>query len=420
MRTSHLLALALSVATSNAVYQGFNYGSTQSDGSYKEQSDFQDDFKTAKSLVGTSGFTSARLYTMLQGGSSDPTSAIPAAIAEDTSLLLGLWASGGDAGFQNELAALAAAIKQYGSSFTKLVVGISVGSEDLYRNSVIGVENKAGVGANPSTLAGYIGQVRKAISGTGLSQIPVGHVDTWTAWVNSSNDAVIQNSDFIGVDAYPYFQNTMSNPIGSARSLFESAIQQTQAAVGSKKIWITETGWPVSGNTSNLAVPSIANAKTYWDEVGCALFGKVNTWWFTLQDSDPVTPNPSFGLIGSTVTTQPLYNLTCPQGSTSSSIPFTATVSANPSSTGGSSVSSSPPATSNSGSGSGSGSGSSSSSSSSSGSGSGSGSGSSGSGSSSSSGSSSTQTTSPNAASIGSSGSLFGVVVAFIAAIAIL
>lgn len=65
MHTSHLLALALSVATSNAVYQGFNYGSTQSDGSYKEQSDFQDDFKTAKSLVGTSGFTSARLYTML-------------------------------------------------------------------------------------------------------------------------------------------------------------------------------------------------------------------------------------------------------------------------------------------------------------------------------------------------------------------
>ena len=65
MRSSNLFALAASVSTSLAVYQGFNYGPTNSDGSFKYQADYENEFKTAKSLVGTSGFSSARLYTMI-------------------------------------------------------------------------------------------------------------------------------------------------------------------------------------------------------------------------------------------------------------------------------------------------------------------------------------------------------------------
>jgi glucan endo-1,3-beta-D-glucosidase len=63
MRSSTLLALAGSLSSSAAVYQGFNYGSTKSDGSFQYQADYEALFSTAKSLVGTSGFTSARLYT---------------------------------------------------------------------------------------------------------------------------------------------------------------------------------------------------------------------------------------------------------------------------------------------------------------------------------------------------------------------
>ena len=194
-----------------------------------------------------------------------------------------------------------------------------MGSEDLYRISPTGIAAKSGYGADPDTLVSYIGQVRSAISGTALSGAAVGHVDTWTAWVNGSNDAVINACDWIGMDAYPYFQNTMSNGIDNGASLFNDALSATQAAVGSKEVWITETGWPVSGSTSNLAVPSIANAKTYWDEVGCPNFGKVNTWWFTLQDADPTTPNPSFGIVGSTLTETPMYDLSCSAVSSSSS-----------------------------------------------------------------------------------------------------
>lgn len=98
------------------------------------------------------------------------------------------------------------AISTYGSSLVGQVAGISVGSEDLYRISPTGIANGENPGASPDTVVNYIGQVKAAIANTVLSSVPVGHVDTWTAWVNGSNSAVASASDFIGVDAYPYFQ----------------------------------------------------------------------------------------------------------------------------------------------------------------------------------------------------------------------
>lgn len=103
--------------------------------------------------------------TFQQAGSStnEPIQAIPAAIATRTTLLLGLWASGGDGFFAAEITALQTAIRQYGSAFTDLVVGISVGSEDLYRISEVGIKSGGGYGAEPATVARYITQLRAAL-----------------------------------------------------------------------------------------------------------------------------------------------------------------------------------------------------------------------------------------------------------------
>ena len=302
MRVSSILAAtaALLATSATAVHKGFNYGPTFTDGSYKSQSDFEGEFKSAKNLVGpVYPFTSARLYTMIQGGTTnDATSAIPAAISTQTTLLLGLWASAGQATITNEIAALNAAIAQYGTAFTDLIAGISVGSEDLYRITPTGIANKAGVGAGPAELTSYISQVRSAIAGTAASAAKVGHVDTWTAWVNGSNSAVVSACDFLGMDAYPYFQTTMANSIGNGNATFWNAYEATVGYAQGKPVWITETGWPVSGPTANEAVPSIENAETYYHEVGCTAFSKINTWWFTLQDDQPTTPSPSFGIVG--------------------------------------------------------------------------------------------------------------------------
>ena len=321
-----LAAFAACFSTTYSQFQGFNYGSTNTDSSPVTLDQFTSDFTTAKALAGTNdAFTSARLYTCIQAGTTNtPSDAFQAAVNTNTSLLLGLWASAGLDNINNEIAALTTFLDgSNGPALAKLIVGISVGSEDLYRISPTGIINKSGVGASPDDITDYIGRVKAAIANTPAKGALVGHVDTWTAWVNSSNDAVITNSDFIGMDAYPYFQNTMTNPIGNGYSLFDAAYEATISAAGGKPVWVTETGWPVSGDTSGDAVPSTANAQTYWDQVGCGLlFGKTNTWWFTLQDAYPTTPNPSFGIVGTTLSDTPLYDLSCSGASTSaSSIP---------------------------------------------------------------------------------------------------
>ncbi|KAJ5484033.1 glucan endo-1-3-beta-glucosidase eglC [Penicillium diatomitis] len=315
MFSKQAIALAFSVAAAQAAHQGFNYGSTLPGGGVAYEADFKTQFQTAKNLVGTSGFTSARLYTMIQGGTTnEPIQAIPAAIAEETSLLLGLWASGGN--IDNEIAALQSAISTYGDAFGKLVVGISVGSEDLYRNSVTGAKNHAGIGLNPDVLVEYIKKVKAAIAGTPLSGASIGHVDTWDAWTNGTNAAVINEIDWLGFDGYPYFQTTMPNGIDQGKALFDDAVAKTKSVAQGKEVWITETGWPVSGPTENEAVASVANAKQYWDQVGCPLFGETNTWWYILADAGA---SPSFGISSSISNTQPLFDLSCKSSSSSSS-----------------------------------------------------------------------------------------------------
>lgn len=305
--------MAAAVSTASAAFQGFNYGATFTDGRVKVQSDFENEFKTAAGLEGTNGaFNSARLYTMVQGGTpNQPISAIPAAIKTKTSLLLGLWASAGQEVFNNEIAALKNTIDQYCGQLDGLIAGISVGSEDLYRISPTGIEAGEYAGADPDTLVNYIAEVRKTIQGTCLASAPIGHVDTWTAYANTSNNALTQACDWIGMDAYPYFEDTKHNPVEEGANLFKAAWDQVAAVAGGKDIWVTETGWPVSGKTYGEGVPSLENARTFWEDVGCPMFGSVNVWWYTLQDSSPTTPNPSFGVIGSDLTTTPLYDLSC-------------------------------------------------------------------------------------------------------------
>lgn len=314
--SSSILAAAGLLSTANAAIKGFNYGAQFNNDQAKTMADFEYEFNAAKNLPGTDGWTSARLYTMIQHGTqSNIIEAIQAAINTKTTLLLGLWASAGQDVINNELAVLKAAIQQYGSAFTDLVVGISVGSEDLYRVTPTGIENNSGAGAQPNELVNYIQQTRNAIAGTGLQGKPVGHVDTWTVYVNASNNAVIEAVDFIGMDAYPYFQSSMANSIGSASQLFFDAYHSTVNAAQGKPVWVTETGWPVSGPTLNQAEANTGNARIYWEDVTCQLVkDNVNLYYYTLQDVQYGNPSPSFGIkpAGDLVTVQPLFDLSCP------------------------------------------------------------------------------------------------------------
>ncbi|KAL7793722.1 glycoside hydrolase family 17 protein [Trichoderma ceciliae] len=309
------VALAAGVSAGQTNYLGFNSGNTLPDESAKFEKDFLAEFSTAQKLVGAPGiFNAVRLYTNIQAYSTNtPIEAFSAAIQTKTYILLGIWASGTD-NINNELAALSAAVKQYGKSFTDLLIGISIGSEDLYRDSATGRTNKAGVGNGPDAILGFINAYKKEFANTALSSVPIGHVDTWDAWVNSTNKEVLDIVDWIGVDEYPFYETGKGNAIGNAGKLFDQAYQTTLGVANGKPVWVTETGWPVTGPSWDEAIPSVANAKSYWDEVGCKrLFNQVPTFWYNLRDSNPAN-QVKFG-ISQSLSTTPEFNLTCPSTS---------------------------------------------------------------------------------------------------------
>jgi len=288
MRSSDLFsAAALAVGASAATpdYLGFNSGGTLPDKSAKFKKDWLEEFTTAQNLVGAPGkFNSVRLYTNIQAYSkTDPIEAFEAAIDTKTNILLGIWTSG-TTSIDNEITALKAAVSKYGSSFTDLVIGMSIGSEDLYRDSATGVANKAGVGNGPDAIVNFINTYKKAMQGTPLATVPIGHVDTWDVWGNATNKPVIDAIDWIGVDEYPYYENGKGNSIDNSGQLFDRAYNAVLGVAGDKPVWVTETGWPVSGPNWDEAVPSVQNAQYYWQEVGCRrLFNKAPTFWVSFS-----------------------------------------------------------------------------------------------------------------------------------------
>lgn len=407
--TSTLLAIgAITSSVSAENYLGFNSGATKDDGTAKFAADFEAEFKTAAGLENAPGtFNAVRLYTNIQAYSKgDPIQAFEAAIKTKTKMLLGVWASGTDS-ISGEITALQTAVKQYGTSFTDLVIGISIGSEDLYRDSVTGVKNKAGVGASPDTIIKFIKDFKEAFASSSLSSKPVGHVDTWDVWPNSTIKAVIDAVDFIGVNEFPYYENDKGNNIKNSGQLFDKAYDTVLGVAGGKPVWLTETGWPYTGPVWDQAEATVDNAKYYWNEVGCRrLFGKTTAFWYTLRDSNP--DNKMKFAITDKLSTKARFDLSCP------------TTFETPSSTTNTTSSASSTATGSSGSGSnstvpvGSGSGSSSSGSGSGSSGSGSsGSGSSGSGSSGSGSGSGSNTTSPSSTASPLAGSGAGTLTTF-------
>lgn len=336
MRPSQLLvAGALAFGTIAQKILGFNSGSTLVDRSAKFKADFAAEFTTARGLENAPGlFSAVRLYTNIQAYSQDdPIQAFEAAIETKTSILLGIWASGTDS-ISKELTALKKAVDMYGKPFTDLVIGISIGSEDLYRISVTGITNGAGIGNSPAAILGFINDFKQAFANTTLATIPVGHVDTWDAWTNATNKPVLDAIDFIGVNEFPYYESGKGNDIKNAGRLFDRAFDAVLGVAGGKPVWLTETGWPTTGPNWDLAVPSVENAKYYWNEIGCRrLFGKVPAaFWYTLRDSNP--DNKMKFAITNNLSTKPLFDLTCP---TTFDTPTATTMAPTSSTTGGSS-----------------------------------------------------------------------------------
>jgi len=185
MRFSTALAVAAAAigsALAQDTIMGFNSGASDDQGNAKSQADFEKEFRTAQNLEGAPGnFTTIRLYSNIQWQTTDtPIAAFPAAIATNSKLLLGIWASG-TTDIDNELKALNSAVEKYGTKLTDLIVGLSVGSEDLYRDSADGVKAKAGVGNTAEMIVKFIKAARQGLADTPLKGVKITRKYFWYA-----------------------------------------------------------------------------------------------------------------------------------------------------------------------------------------------------------------------------------------------
>jgi len=307
-----IAAIAAATVAQAAAPLGFNYANKNPDGSASTYQNFVDQFKAAQALAGAPDtFNAGRLYTMLDA--KDGTSLIPAlqaAIDTKTYLLLGMWASGDASGFDKEMSGLKQAISSM-PDLAQYILAISVGSEDLYRESSIALSKPNPLpGQSPDTMVKYIKSVKDALQGSSWSNVKVGHVDTWNAWVNGTNAEVIDNCDFLGIDTYPYFETDHAdNSIEQGAPLFQEAMDKTVGVAKGKEIWITETGWPVTGPKAGQAEANKENAKAYWDAVGCPNFDSVPTFWYMMYEGISDSATPDFSIADSSY--KPLFDLSC-------------------------------------------------------------------------------------------------------------
>ncbi|KAH8724372.1 glycoside hydrolase superfamily [Phaeosphaeriaceae sp. PMI808] len=311
-----ILPLLFTLAqAASGVYTGFNYGSFWGVGSnVKQAADFQESFNFAKNLSSKIPFNSARLYSCKTHGTDDePTGAFDAAVKTKTNLLLGFWISPAkrdgpfDNMIKNELSALEKGFAKHGQALADLVIGLSVGSEDIYRQS-----NTKEPGVAASDVSEAIKQVKRNISASPFAQYmkgkPIGHVDT-------AEHAVVLGADFYGMTAYPYWTK---EPIEQAKKSFHGSLEDVKQRAGNIPVWIAEIGWPFEGEQKEAAVASKDNLQKFWDEVGCSVVDMYTTFWFQLIKDSEIN-QPDWAILDAT-THKPRINMRCPEESDSPSV----------------------------------------------------------------------------------------------------
>jgi exo-beta-1,3-glucanase (GH17 family) len=127
--------------------------------------------------------------------------------------------------------------------------------------AVVGNENLRDGSLTVSQVIAYLKQVKAAVP----ANVLVTHVDTWAEVV--AHPDLLPYEDIVCANIYPFYENVS---IDNALAQLQSDYQKTVQFASPLPVWITETGWPSSGNPptpGSPAVPSPQNEATYFSEV---------------------------------------------------------------------------------------------------------------------------------------------------------
>ncbi|WEN15275.1 glycoside hydrolase family 17 [Rhodanobacter sp. AS-Z3] len=183
-------------------------------------------------------FDCVRTYSQGQGLSAVP------AIAErhGMKVLMGIWL-GGDAKANAEQVRLGIATA---NKYPQVLRGVIVGNEVLLRGEL-----------SAPQLAGYLQQVRKAIS------VPVTYADVWEFWLR--HPELASSVDYLTIHILPYWEDKPVPPERAVQHVADVYAKVQQAFPG-RRVMIGETGWPSAGRPRQAASASVVNEARYLRE----------------------------------------------------------------------------------------------------------------------------------------------------------
>jgi exo-beta-1,3-glucanase (GH17 family) len=198
----------------------------------------------------------------------------------------------------DQVATVYAAAKQYGN---KLMLGIfdidhvpaavsamvaGVNNDWSIVDTVsVGNELVNGGSKSVTQVVASMTQARNALRAAGYNG-PVVAVDTYIAVEN--NPDLCNESDYCAVNVHPFFDSNTA--ASSAGAFVTSAVASVRSKLSdpSKRVVVTETGWPWQGNANGAAVPSLDNQAAAVSSIksafssnpaDCILFTAFNDMW---------------------------------------------------------------------------------------------------------------------------------------------
>lgn len=264
-RTAAASSIASSIASSAASGNsselfGVSYAPYRADHACKSQQDVNDDMEEMAgkySLIRVYGTDCDQVPMMYK-----------AAKAKGMKLFLGIWEP--------------SAVKDEAN---KIIAGIN-GDWGMVHTVSVGNELVNNGQASAADIVAAVKSARSILRAAGYNG-PVVTVDTFMAV--QAHPELCDESDYCAMNAHPFFDSTTT--ASHAGRWLVDTIECVKAALStSKRIVITETGWPTKGMANGLAVPGMAHQKLALDSIhkefastpgDIILFSAFNDLWKT-------------------------------------------------------------------------------------------------------------------------------------------
>lgn len=208
---------------------GICYSPYNADGTCKTQDQVNNDFNSLTS------YSTVRIYGV---DCNQISTVISAASSKNIKVFAGLLSIANVAGD------LGSMINQLNGKFDGTITTISIGNELVDMGK-----------ASPGDVVAALGMARDILGKAGYTGSIV-TVDTFNALI--AHPELCAASDYCAANAHSYFDPTIE-AAGAGEWVQKQIDRIAEAAGGDKKVVITESGWPHSGNSNGAAVPSPEN-----------------------------------------------------------------------------------------------------------------------------------------------------------------